>query len=95
MNEFNTRIAAQRHVLQLVNQKPWKEELFGLSKRAIQRWRSTNQVDPKSNLSVLIEEAASRLFCLATKSQEQVTEEYGKVTAEFTTVALAIEQEVR
>ena len=31
MGEFNNRIAAQRHVLQLVNKSKWgKEDLFGL-----------------------------------------------------------------
>jgi hypothetical protein len=94
MSEFNNRVAAQRHVLQLVNRKPWKEELFGLSSRAIERWRTVNRVDPESPLSVLISTASSKLFCLATKSQEQVSEEYGKVSDEFARIAIAIDQEV-
>ena len=51
MNEFNSRIAAQRNVLQLVNRKNWgKEELFGLSRQAIDRWVSVNRIDPESQL---------------------------------------------
>jgi len=51
MSEFNNRIAAQRHVLQLVNKKRLgKEELFGLSNKAIERWISVNFVNPESRL---------------------------------------------
>ena len=34
----------------LVNKRQWKEELFGLSIRAIERWSSTNEIDPNANL---------------------------------------------
>ena len=93
MSEFNNRDAAQRHVLQLVNRKQWREELFGLSSRAIQRWRTVNHIDPDSHLSILVATASSKLFCLAAKSQEQISEEYGKISDEFARIALAIEQE--
>ena len=70
MNEFNSRIAAQRNVLQLVNRKNWgKEELFGLSRQAIDRWVSVNRIDPESQLVKLIENVSAKLFFLANRSQ--------------------------
>jgi hypothetical protein len=76
MSEFNNRIAAQRRILIIVNSKPWREELYGLSRGAIERWIHTNLIDPKSTLSVALYESAEKLFFLANKSQEQITDEY-------------------
>jgi len=76
MNEFNNRIDAQRTILRSANAKERREELFGLSSKAIDRWVSVNQIEPSSNLVRLIRSAAAELFFLANKSQEQVTEEY-------------------
>ena len=94
MSEFNNRIAAQRRVLCLVNRKEWKEELFGLSGRAIERWRAANDIDPKSPLLGLVAAASSTLFCLATKSQEQISDEYERASEEFERVAYEIEREI-
>jgi hypothetical protein len=95
MSEFNNRIAAQRQVLQSVNRKEWeKEELFGLSRRAIERWASTNRLDPKSRLVTLVEATSSKLFFLANKSQEQVSEEYTAISGEIALLAKAIESEI-
>jgi hypothetical protein len=95
MNEFNNRIAAQRRVLQLVNGKGWeKEELFGLSRKAIDRWAAVNSVDPKSRIVTLVEAASSKLFFLANKSQEQVSEEYKATASEIALIARAIELEI-
>jgi hypothetical protein len=95
MSEFNNRIAAQRNVLQLVNKKGWaKEELFGLSRKAIERWITTNSVDPSSPIITLVESASSKLFFLANKSQEQVSEEYKSTANEIAAIAKAIESEV-
>ncbi|SPK71028.1 conserved protein of unknown function [Cupriavidus taiwanensis] len=76
MSEFNNRIDAQREVLRLVNSIHWSEELFGLSQGAIDRWASINKIDPAAELSATVRDAAAKLFFLANKSQEQVTEEY-------------------
>ncbi|WP_161905616.1 hypothetical protein [Pseudomonas sp. L13] len=76
MREFNNRIDAQREILNLVNNKGWGEELFGLSSGAIDRWVRVNGIDRSSDLSRLVYESASKLFFLANKSQEQVTDEY-------------------
>jgi len=62
MSEFNNRIAAQRDILLIVNITSWKEELFGLSSGAIERWRNVNKIQRDSMLAELIQEAASKLF---------------------------------
>jgi len=76
MSEFNNRIAAQREVVKSINGCCWKEELFGLSSGAIDRWIAENDVDPSSVLVKLIREVADKLFFLSNKSQEQVTDDY-------------------
>jgi hypothetical protein len=76
-HEFNNRITAQRSILQVLNRKQWDaEDLFGLSAKAIDRWVSVNRIDPGSNLVKLVRDAAAKLFFLANKSQEQISEEY-------------------
>lgn len=76
MTEFNNRIAAQREILLTVNNAHWREELYGMSSGAIDRWLLANNVDRCSRLVSLLLEAAGKLFFLANKSQEQVTAEY-------------------
>jgi len=95
MSEFNNRIAAQRHVLHLVNRKKFgREELFGLSNKAIERWISVNLVNPESRLVQLIKEASAKLFFLANKSQEQISDEYKTISNEIAAIANAIEIEL-
>jgi hypothetical protein len=94
MHEFNNRIAAQRHILQLVNRRNWgKEELFGLSSKAIDRWIASNRIDPETPLIQLVRLVSAKLFFLANKSQEQVSEEYQIASAEVTSIAKSIELE--
>lgn len=96
MSEFSNRIEAQRHVLQLVNRNKWeREELFGLSSKAIERWVSVNLVDPESRLVQLVKESAAKLFFLANKSQEQITDEYKAKANEIADIAKAIEIEIK
>jgi hypothetical protein len=95
MNEFNNRIAAQRQVLQLVNRKKWeKEELLGLSSKAIERWISVNRIDPESRLVELVKTASAKLFFLANKSQEQISENYKMISKEIAVICQTIEQEI-
>lgn len=95
MNEFNNRIAAQRQVLQLVNRKKWKkEELLGLSSKAIERWISVNRIDPESRLVELVKTASAKLFFLANKSQEQISEDYKMISKEIAVITQTIEQEI-
>ena len=87
MSEFNNRIAAQRKILQLVNGgNSVSEELFGLSQKAIDRWVLVNHIDSESRLVSLIKEASAKLFFLANKSQEQVTEEYKAVSTQIESI---------
>jgi hypothetical protein len=66
----------QRQVLQLVSRRTWeKENLFGLSNKAIERWISVNRIDSESHLVQLVKSASAKLFFLANKSQEQISEE--------------------
>ncbi len=87
MSEFKTRIQAQRTIVQAVNQKSSNMvELFGLSKKAINRWAEENRVSQKSHIYTLLIEASDKLFFLANKSQEQVTEDYRKISCEISAI---------
>lgn len=77
MNEFNNRIATQRTILKIVNSRiNSAEALMGLSSDAINRWIQRNSIDPSGELSQLLFKAAKKLFFLANKSQEQITDNY-------------------
>jgi len=77
MDEFVSRMATQRHVLNVVNNKiTSNEQLFGLSSNAIERWAIANQLGPKSELVRLLRQVSSELFFMATHSQEPVSAEY-------------------
>jgi hypothetical protein len=89
-HEFNNRIAAQRAILRTVNRLRWAEPLCGLSSKAIDRWVSANRIEAASTLASLVKEASAKLFFLANKSQEQVTDEYTVVRAEIATIHQAI-----
>lgn len=94
--EFNNRIAAQRAILRIVNQTQWdNEQLFGLSSKAIDRWISINQIDQSTNLAKLLKEVSGKLFFLANKSQEQISDNYKAVRAEIVAACEAIEIELR
>jgi len=94
-HEFNNRIAAQRSILRAVNQKPWaSEQLFGLSTKAIDRWVSVNRIEPGSELVKLLRNASAKLFFLANKSQEQISDEYTTARAEIIAACDAIKVEV-
>ena len=82
MNEFKNRITAQRQILELVNRKRRGEELFGLSSKAIERWVAVNAIDSNSDLVELIKIASGKLFFLANKSQEQISEDYRTTSRE-------------
>lgn len=87
MNEFNNRIDAQRRILGLVNSRRWNEELYGLSGGAIERWMRVNGIAPSNALALVVRESADKLFFLANKSQEQVTEEYRLLSREIAALA--------
>jgi hypothetical protein len=95
MNEFKDRMAAQRAVLTAVNTRPQTEELFGLSSKAIDRWALANHVTVDSKLRGLVESASSKLFFLANKSQEQISEDYRTVCTDIAALTEEIEREVK
>jgi hypothetical protein len=76
MSEFQNRIDAQRQVLALVNTSGFREELSGLSAKSIERWASANFVAKEDAVFRKLTEISGSLFFLATKSQEQITEDY-------------------
>lgn len=95
MSEFVNRISAQRMILQLVNQGvSTSEELFGLSKKAIERWVLKNHLEPNSSMVSLVFRASEKLFFLANKSQEQISDEYKTIEAEIKSIYKAIEIEI-
>jgi hypothetical protein len=94
-HEFNNRIATQHAILRVVNRKLWSsEQLFGLSSKAIDRWVSMNRIEPASRLVQLVRDVSEKLFFLANKSQEQVSDEYASVRAEIVAACGAIEMEL-
>ena len=94
MTEFNNRIAAQREILFAVNSARWREELYGMSSGALDRWVRANGVDRQSKLMQLLEEAALKLFFLANKSQEQITDEYRTRSSEVSWLTQEIRREI-
>jgi hypothetical protein len=94
MSEFNDRIATQRRIIRIVNDGPWREELFGLSSGAIDRWERTNSYRVPPGLVELIREAAEMLFFLSNKSQEQITEEYIDLTDDISNLTDEIDSMV-
>lgn len=94
MSEFNNRIAAQRDILLLINSASWNEELYGLSSGAVERWINVNHINKQNALIQLIQEAASKLFFLSNKSQEQITDEYRELSKEVQSLTDRIKHEV-
>lgn len=88
MYEFNNRISAQRQILNIVNQKHWTEEkLIGLTQKAIDRWISVNSINPQSPFIETIKNISEKLFFLANKSQEHITDSYKIIKDEITELA--------
>jgi len=84
MEEFNNRMDAQRDVLKVINRKRSnKEELCGISEKAIERWIAVNRLDPESDICRILFKISEMLFFLATKSQEQVSEKYKLLSYEI------------
>jgi hypothetical protein len=60
---------------------PFKEELCGLSRKAIERWTVVNGIKD-GGLPRLLLQISSKLFLLSAKSQEQVTNDYRLISDE-------------
>jgi hypothetical protein len=77
-------MAAQRRLLRTVNSADcWREKLAGISIDAIERFARINSLAASDDVVQLLTSAAKRLQCLATKSQEQLTEEYADLGCEI------------
>jgi hypothetical protein len=84
MNEFNNRMNVQRQVLACVNRRGvTREELCGLSDAAISRWAARNSVSADDGILALLRGISDKLSFLATKSQEQITEDYKMLSVEI------------
>ncbi len=73
--EFNSRVDLQREVIKIINKKSCKHQLTGLSKPAIDSWCMNNNISEgmlRDNLVTI----AEKLFFIANKSQDHITEEY-------------------
>jgi len=96
MNEFNNRMNVQRQVLACVNKRRLaREELCGLSDGAITRWATRNGISPANNALILLRRIGDKLSFLATKSQEQITDDYKKLSAEITGLTRELENEMK
>jgi len=82
MNEFNNRIDLQREVIKIVNSRGYSYQITGLSQGAINRWLMDNKLDSESDLTKLLISISKKLFFLANKSQEQITNSYKKLSAD-------------
>jgi len=84
---------AQRNVLEIVNRQVGnKEELCGLSKKTIERWITANRLNPEGKICKILFKISEKLFFLANKSQEQITEEYRLISSELLKLKLDLEK---
>lgn len=76
MNEFQNRVSLQRKIITLINGKLcFNEPLASLSYGCIIRWKNNNHQVLPQTYEILLNLSNKVLF-LATKSQEQITDEY-------------------
>lgn len=73
--EFNSRVDLQREVIKIVNENNFINKLNGLSKPAIESWLLNNNISNEILKKCLIT-ISEKLFFIANKSQDQITEEY-------------------
>lgn len=86
MSEFQNRIEAQRQVLAIVNSAGFGEQLLGLSAKSLERWSEVNFVAKDDAILEKLTEISGSLFFLATKSQEQITEDYSLLSRKVSTL---------
>jgi len=81
MSEFNNRIETQRKTLRVVNRTiRYTEPLLSLSDKAISRWISSNNISHDNKMVIIVRKISEKLFFLANKSQEQITDDYIKAS---------------
>lgn len=94
MNEFQNRVNLQRQVIALINKRlKFSEPLASLSYGCINRWKNTNNQVLNQTYEILLDLSNKVLF-LATKSQEQITEEYAFKSSEAVSQIEALEMHI-
>lgn len=83
MNDFLNRIGVQRKVIKIVNNNNYKIHLTGLSIKAINKWRSENNIKKETKVVKILVQISSKLFFLSNKSQEQITEDYKSISRDI------------
>lgn len=76
MDEFNSRVGAQRAIVNAVNARSTTEPLFGLSRRSIDRWIRGNKLNNDDAIVQQVNLAARELFFLANHSEDQISDQY-------------------
>ena len=95
MGEFSSRVDAQRQILKVVNDKPWKsEQLLALNSKAIQRWITVNHLDAATRLVTLLDEASSRIFVMANLSDDPIAADYKLTREQVDSLELNIREEL-
>lgn len=84
MSEFNNRIEVQREIIKIANTTNLNFEISGLSRNAIKRWSSDNNINSNSEIVNHLYKLSGKLFFLGNKSQEQITEDYKLISLEIT-----------
>lgn len=88
MYDFLNRVDAQRIILESVNSYAWANEpLMSLSSKSIARWTERNSISKDSELVKLLLLASEKLFFLANKSQEQITDDYKSLSNEVFSIS--------
>lgn len=76
-NEFLNRIDLQRKTIQLINKyNTYTHPIHSLTFKGIDKWISSNSIDPSAEHVKTIYNISEKLFFLANKSQEQISPEY-------------------
>lgn len=96
MDDFLNRITAQRFVINIVN----KEDkiifpLVGLSSKSLERWQLENSIPNDSELIKILYLISSKLFFLANKSQEQITNEYRLLSKSVSDLITDLDQNIK
>lgn len=84
--EFLNRMEAQRKALKIINKKKqFKIDLYGLSRKTIMKWASANNINDGEPVVQTLIELSEKLFFLANKSQQQITDDYKNIVLNFET----------
>ncbi|EJA2551604.1 hypothetical protein MWS75_003680 [Serratia marcescens] len=95
MNDFLNRMQAQREILKIVNDYKWDvEPLNSLTKKSIERWSAKNELSTGSKLVSILYNIADKVFFLANKSQEQITDDYKKLSQDVRSLTIEIKIEL-